>query len=147
MKRDLDLIRTILLDIEECDTFNPEHFHSFKWLKKWQNNIESTVATELSEEYVAYQIKLIQENGLFSEPLFIIENAGSGITLTQTWKFFGLSSIGHDFLKQIKDEKRFVNKIKPVISKLGGWTFDNIFDISRAIDKIDIPNIVSKMFG
>jgi len=119
MKRDLDLIRTILLDIEECDTFNPEHFHSFKWLKKWQNNIESTVATELSEEYVAYQIKLIQENGLFSEPLFIIKNAGSGITLTQTWKFFGLSPTGHKFLDSIRHKDIF-EKIKATVQENGG---------------------------
>ncbi|MFT4967521.1 MAG: hypothetical protein ACI9CD_000528 [Candidatus Deianiraeaceae bacterium] len=119
MKRDLDLIRNILLDIEECESFSSDNFDRMQWLKKWQTDVPNEVVEENREEYALYQIKIIQEDGLFSEALFTMKYTTGGVMPIPNMQFSGLSPQGHEFLDSIRHKDIF-EKIKETAKENGG---------------------------
>ncbi len=106
MKRDMDLIRKILFEIE-------------KWpLNGGGSNLE---IQEYSTEEVTYHVMLLVEAGLIkaydvssmSGPAFIPERL--------TWQ-------GHEFLDAARDDNRW-NKAKDAMGKAGGF----VFEVAKAL--------------
>jgi len=105
MKRDMDLIREILLKIESYNEDDP---------------ITDLNIQKYNKEEIGYNVYLIKNAGLIEGKIFFrsetIQPAGYAI-FRMTWA-------GHDFLDACRDEDRW-NQAKVIIKKLGeGVTFD-----------------------
>lgn len=101
MKRDMDLIRLIMLKIEE------QPFTS-GWIDLDIDNYQ--------QEVVAYHVLLLSEAGLIEA---INLSAGSSIS----WKPRRLTWEGHEFLDAARDNNRW-NQVKTIMAKFGGFVFD-----------------------
>jgi hypothetical protein len=102
MKRDMDLVRKILLIAEDSPEWDIDNFE-----------IDS-----FSKDQIAYHILLLKDAGLVEGYLRQSDNAGIlGYGISRlTWA-------GHDFLDASRDEGRW-NQAKEIFSKMGGVTFD-----------------------
>lgn len=104
MKRDLDLIRSILLSMEASD-------HGFA--------AERPAVDDYTEEQIGYHVYLMGQAGLITtaDATTLADQSPSAIPLSITWA-------GHDFLDSVKDETLW-NKAKSVVLKpAAGVTFD-----------------------
>lgn len=103
MKRDMDLVRSLLLQLEE-------HPHGYP-----PDDIEMD---GYSEEEVGYHFLLMVEAGLIEGEEFstIGSSSPSVIPTRLTW-------YGHDFLDACRDSKRW-KKAQGIFAKLGGVTMD-----------------------
>jgi len=95
MKRDMELIRKILITIEESD--------------KTQGEIPLKFDGYLDEQ-VSYHVKILHDHGLINAI-----NASSLDGLN--WMTTGLTWAGHDYIEAIKDEKRW--------QKVKEWVMNN----------------------
>lgn len=103
MKRDMDLIRKILLAIEA-------HAEPYSW--------EVPIEIEgYSDKEVSYHIKLLLEAGL-------IEARGLKGTGVITWAINGLTWAGHEFLEASRDDSRWGKVKRLVIEKTGSLSFE-----------------------
>ena len=111
MKRDMDLVRMILLAYEIYDSIGDAMNDSLK---------------EYSEREINYHQHLMADAGLLVE---IAPNLRIGCRMT--W-------FGHDFLEASRDEKRWA-KAKEIFKKVGGATFDIMLQILTKMmkDKVD----------
>ncbi len=98
MKRDMDLIKTILLYLEE--NARPD-----QWIRGL--NVEG-----YTEDQVYYHIKLLTETGL-------IEGRDAGIDQYFMWYASTLTWEGHEFLDSIRNEAVW-NKIQEIVKEKGG---------------------------
>jgi hypothetical protein len=98
LKRDLDLAREILAEIEE-HSYDPNHF------------FEVEIAGYSSEE-VAYHVMLLAEAGY-------IEASSLALSDTTIWKAQRLTWEGHEFLEVAKDDTRW-SRAKVVMKEKGG---------------------------
>lgn len=104
MKRDMDLVRKILFEVEN----SPEE------------GIEDFKIEPFSREQIIYHIRLLQDSELIEGKLVGSGNAGIvwyGIN-RMTWG-------GHDFLDACRDDGRW-GQAKEIFNKLNGVTFDVI---------------------
>ena len=101
MKRDMDLIRQILLRIEE----SPSAIDIVP-MNNFQNH---------KTEEVQYQLYLLNQAGLIEA-----HDASSGGGLV--YMPFRLTWQGHEFIDSARDDDNW-NKAKTVITKIGGFTF------------------------
>lgn len=103
MKRDMDLVRKILLKVE---------------MNQSANDIVEVHIDGYSEDQIAYHIAILTEAGL-------LENIHNGrivpvnITSRLTWA-------GHDFLDACRDEGRWQEAKKIIEEKVRGASFDII---------------------
>ena len=98
MKRDMDLIRGILMQMEDSgDTAGWVTLH----LPKWEDHV------------VSYHIKMLNQAGL------IEADEDSTFSPHESWKAGALTWHGHDFLAAIKNEKVW-ERIKKVVREKGG---------------------------
>lgn len=104
MKRDMDLIRAILLKIEEC-----EECDGMGWIADMQ-------VDDYSNDMVMYNMQLLVKAGL-------IEAADMRSNVGVCWYPKALTWAGHEFLDAAKEETRW-KKAKGVASKVGGISFD-----------------------
>ena len=104
MKRDPDLIRSILLTLESSQ--KPEEVMTAKRLKldNW------------SEDEVNYNLLLLLEAGYIRGKDASTDNRTIVYVTRLTWD-------GHEFLDAARDDGRW-EKAKSAISKVGGWSFD-----------------------
>ena len=96
MKRDMELVRKILIAIEESNCtmgFITLNFDNY------------------SDEQISYHVKLLRENGL-------IEAVDASSTDGIAWMPTGLTWEGHDYIEAIKDDTRW-QKVKKWISDNG----------------------------
>ena len=101
MKRDMDLVRKILLDVEESD--------------EWRH---SAVAIEgLDDEMVSYHVKLLHQAGLIEA----VDKTSLG---TLCWHPTTLTWDGHEFLDAARDESRWGTAKNTLLSKVGVLSFD-----------------------
>jgi hypothetical protein len=108
MKRDLDLIRLILLEIES-GTKSPE-------------------LDTYTVDQITYHGALVIEAGL-------VKGIAKGINpdLPNHVRFHRLTWAGHDFLDSARSEPIW-NKAKETIKKKGGsWTFDFVTELLKAL--------------
>lgn len=109
MKRDLDLIRRILLAVEESPSgFAPQPLK----LKGY------------TDEQVGYHAYLLIEAGLVrgSDVTTMGSGAPQALIAHLTWE-------GHEFLDAARDETRWKKALKMVASEAGGVTLDVLKDI------------------
>ena len=96
MKRDMELVRKILIAIEDS------------------NNTMGSITLNFdnySDEQVSYHVKLLSENGLIKA----IDASSHDVI---AWMPTGLTWDGHDYIEAIKDDKRW-QKVKKWISDNG----------------------------
>ncbi len=114
MKRDMDLIRNILLTIERCDDVPPKMLRNDSFLDLCDN-----------PQVISLHIELLIEAGYLE----------SKSTLTiDGLKNFEISRItfaGYEYLDTVRDPKVWRN-VKDKISKLGGAAFDIILELAKA---------------
>jgi DNA-binding PadR family transcriptional regulator len=101
MKRDLDLMKAILLELEESPSTNG-------WLEL---EIEGRMSEEVSEH-----VHLLAEAGL-------IEAYDASSSDGQDWKPVRLTNSGHDFLEYSRNDNAW-NSSKRALSKVGTITLD-----------------------
>ncbi len=98
MKRNMDIIRDILLSIEELPPGGPQHTLQIKG--EWK-----------ADEVVGH-LRLVRDAGLVDGQ---IEFYDKDVIIA----IFGLSNEGHDLLDTIRDEQVW-NKTKTEVGKVGG---------------------------
>lgn len=105
MKRDIDLIRQILLKIEA-----DSNLHS-------QVNYKEFITEKYSEDLVKYNLKLMIDQG-------IVEGRVAGV-FVGSMNFFisGLTWIGHDFLDASRDDARWT-KAKSILNEVKDYSLD-----------------------
>ncbi|KQI69198.1 hypothetical protein AN189_06430 [Loktanella sp. 3ANDIMAR09] len=111
MKRSLDLIREILIAIED---YEPERISSLQTLSP--KDFSGTEA----ENY--HHIKMLRDAGL-------IDLAGQPL-LSGDFPISGMTMSGHDFLDAIRDQGVW-DKTKNRLSKAGGWTLDLVLAVAK----------------
>ena len=123
MKRDLDLVRKILLGFEELDELEsaPPEINGY------------------TEGMCAYHLRMIKEAG-FAEGGLMIGTDGD-VTFSANWH---MTSHGHDFLDSIRDEGTW-GETKSVLQKVGGWTLDLAAQTAKAIVVAKIQGITGGM--
>jgi hypothetical protein len=110
MKRDLDLIREILLNIEAYNDNKP---------------LTDLKIKEYPKEEIAYNVYLLENAGLIEGKIYF----GLGTVLPEGYAIFRMTWAGHDFLEACRDESRWI-QAKEIIKKLGeGVTFDVVKQI------------------
>ena len=111
MKRDMDLARLILLEIED---------------RSWDETGRPLKIDGYSDESVSYQIKLMGEAGLIKTRDF---SSGSGLCYlpgSLTW-------FGHDFLDAARQESRWKQAMSLVREKAGTVTFEIVKEVLVAL--------------
>jgi DNA-binding transcriptional ArsR family regulator len=105
LKRDMDLVRKILLAIEDCPKpYGPQ---------------DMLAVEGYADDVISHHIKILSQAGLIEA-----YNA-SGIGLFQ-WYAGALTWDGHEFLEAVEEDTKW-NKIKRfVIDKTGSLTFEAI---------------------
>ena len=97
MKRDMDLIRQILLFLEDIDTFDTPLKMSVE---------------EFDQSIIDYHIYLLNQAGLIKAFDFSADEYSDWRASHLTWQ-------GHEFLAVAKDDTRW-NKVKTAVKKHGG---------------------------
>ena len=106
MKRDMDLVRQILMEIEKASTFTQE--------------IELRIPPYSAEE-IYYHVQLLDEAGLIESVKFVDRARIEIYPLRLTWE-------GHEFLDAARDDTRW-NKVKGAMAKAGGF----VFEVAKAL--------------
>lgn len=106
MKRDMDLARKILFEIEKCeDPWGPNKVQ-----------IEG-----YDDQDVSYHIKLLNQAGLIEAQ--DVSSTGPG---GFSWWAGSLTWEGHEFIEAARDENRWAKTKKFVLEKGGGLAFEAV---------------------
>jgi hypothetical protein len=98
MKRDMEIIRQILMDIEAHDKVDD--------------------VLKVGDPHVAYQVALMKEAGLVEA--VIVENQ---MGLPAGAALMGLTWAGHDFLDASRDNTLWRNAVEHIIKPGASWSF------------------------
>ena len=125
MKRDMDLVRLILLEIED----------------KYRSTAIYDLAIDgYDTEMVAYHCKILYEAGLISD--YKAQYADNEIYV------FGVGSLtwdGNDFLEKIKDDSQW-KKVKETITKKGlPLVVDTIKSVANALISATVEGITNSI--
>jgi hypothetical protein len=104
VKRDMDLIRRILLDVEQCDETNGSGHLELDY-------------EECSDQKMAYHVKMLREAGLIEALDFYDSNSPACWPTQLTWA-------GHEFLDAARDDTRWQKAKRFVIDKAGSVPFE-----------------------
>lgn len=113
MKRDIELVRKLLLYIEENFTYDVLH--------------SSLIELEgYSAQEIGYHLKLMADGGL-------IDTMGGGSTDSRTYEcgINGMTPYGHDFLDSVRDEGVWSN-VKAALKPVGWASFEVIKNLAVA---------------
>lgn len=110
MKRDFDLIRSLLLKIERNQTDHPV----------WQLDVDG-----ISQQAVIYHIWLLKDAGLIVADVDEVSDGtlDSFIIYCLTWA-------GHEFLDAVRDEEIWQNIRNRLYQKLSGVPFDVVKSVA-----------------
>ncbi len=125
MKRDMDLVRKILLKIEENND---------------EAGTSDLVIDKYSHEMIAYHCKMLCEEGLvdYYDPSYADGGLDSFSVGNLTWE-------GHDFLDSIRDDSHW-NKVKKIIAEKGlQMTIGVIKIISKALLDMAVNEVLNSM--
>lgn len=125
MKREMDLCRRILLEIEKSNE------SPLGWT---EISLE-----DYSEEQVSYHIQLLDEAGL-------IEGEDVSTMAAHCWKAKRLTFVGHDYIDTIRDEGVWVQS-KQVATKAGGWTLEILVGIAKELITRNSLQVLEKLAG
>lgn len=124
MKRDMDLIRKILLEVEKYEGDDP---------------LTELEISEYRREDITYNVFLLQEAGFIHVYLSWINSN----TNPREFKIYRLTWLGHEFLDACRDESRW-NKAKQMAARLGsGVTFDVMKTLLVQIMTSQIPKLIA----
>jgi hypothetical protein len=120
MKRDLELIRNILIHIEENIGYRGQFDFSTKYsvtnLPTSPLIIYVPDYVESKEEFLLYHLDLLYESGMFMDGIQKLQALGS---ISAHFSNISLSSKGHDFLASIRHKDIF-QQIKDATKNTGG---------------------------
>jgi Hypothetical protein (DUF2513) len=102
MKRDLDLIRYILLDVENWNHPQPMFLEGMSYEGK-------------NKQEIGYQIDLLNDAGYLDARII---KGGQGVTY-ETAAILRMTMPGHEYLDSVRDPKVW-NKTKSVLENVGG---------------------------
>lgn len=117
MKRDLDLIRQIMLTLEEKMEYG-KNFQSAQLIEVMQDKT-------LSAEKLAYHIGLLVESDLIRAKEYKYQSGEP-----TDYLIFTITSQGQDFIDTIRQDTTW-NKIKEKASNIGGFTLSLLVDIGK----------------
>ncbi|WHA41916.1 DUF2513 domain-containing protein [Agrobacterium larrymoorei] len=124
MKRDLDLIRTLLLRLEDTEV------PAGHLTRLGPNELQ---IDGYSGEEIAYHIQLLKSAGfvreLRSKPLRYGLN------------YSGLSWEGHEFLDSVRDDAIW-RETRKAVRAAGGFTFDFVMDVAKEILKAKVKSVI-----
>lgn len=119
MKRDMDLIREILLAVDAAD--EPPSF----------DDLISEDAPEADQKRYAYHVRMLTDQAGFLSGIDVESFDGPGwLDLNLTWR-------GHEFLDQIRDPEIW-RKAKAGMEKAGGFSIDLIGALAKGLIKTQI---------
>jgi hypothetical protein len=120
MKRNLDIVRSILLKLEEL-----KHGPSYYLQPPYEGQFG-----DFSDEDVAYHLSLLLREDYVDGPR---SQPAGGIGFTAlTWK-------GHDFLDATRDNDVWA-KTKAGASSVKGWTVDLLLDLAKGFLKKQVED-------
>lgn len=126
MKRDMDLIRTILLKVEADPTFDG--------LSQTTNIDAARLGIiDHSEKEVTYHIVQLIEAGLLAGNMKLAGISCLVVIHKLTWA-------GHDFLDTVRDPKIW-EKTKKEVEAAGGFTFELVKDLAKGFIKKQIEEL------
>jgi len=128
MKRDMDLIRELMLLLEE----RPVPAVGIEWLAP-----ETLQVAGRSVEEIGYHLSLLEQAGF-------IEAGGAdtlGMRLGNGIAFRGLSWTGHDFLDSVRRPDVW-EKTKAAAARVGGYTVDILVAAAKAYAQQKITEFV-----
>lgn len=117
VKRDMDVVREILLAIENG-------LKSFDLSEDFPNS-------EIDAEQLEYHYDLMVKHGLINQ---MARSIGGGVHVT------GLTWEGHDFVDTLRDPEIW-KKTKNAASKIGGVSFKAMLEIGKAIAKQELQKL------
>jgi len=115
MKRDMDLIRSILLKVEESK-------------RPWCEGIMEVAGYELGA--VTYHLRLLIQAGYITALELPDSNTEYGYLLQDaqmTW-------LGHEFLEQVRDPEIW-RRTKDGAEKVGSWSFSFLGSLAKGLAK------------
>jgi uncharacterized protein DUF2513 len=127
MKRDMDLIRNILLRLEQLPVKGEGV------LVRTDGEVFAGIDTDPSA--LGYHVKLLIDHGLI---VSISKNHPS-----MGFVFQGLSWGGHDFVDSVRSEDVW-QKTKAGAQRAGGWTVDLLLDFAKAVIRHELGEIHSR---
>lgn len=116
MKRDLDLIRDILLDVENWNQPQPIFLEGMSYEGK-------------NKQEIGYQIDLLKDTGYIDAR---IVKGGQGVTY-ETAAILRMTMAGHEYLESVRNPEVW-KKTKTTLEKVGGGAaLDVVKDIASKI--------------
>ncbi|MCA1537510.1 DUF2513 domain-containing protein [Bradyrhizobium sp. NBAIM03] len=119
MKRDMDVIRGLMLKLEAL----PVNGHAILTVGPYDKEIAVAGA---SVDQIAYHLGLLYNGGFLDSP-------GQPFLSGQI-PFRGLSCVGHDLIDAIRDDDVW-QKTKTQAEKFGSWTVDILLAAAKAVVK------------
>jgi hypothetical protein len=123
MKRDLGLIRELLLKLEQL-----ADAHGWEMIEPYDPRIQ---VEGYGVDEIEYNLQLVVERGLIEEPN---GKPMQGIMFRRlTWE-------GHDYLDAVRDPKIW-HKTKEATDKVGSWTFEIVKELAKSLIKSELHKI------
>lgn len=124
MRRDMDLVRELLLRLEA-----KEIPAGTQWFLDM--NDEELAIDGRTQDEVFYHLRLLLDAG-FTEP-----RGNQGMS---SFTYSGLTWAGHDFLDSVRDPKVW-REAKDVVHKAGGYTVDILVAAAKALVKSNLAKL------
>lgn len=119
MRRDDDLMRLLMLDLEQASDFVTDRHK----------------VTNFTRDQVAYHLAIILKSGMAEGPDVRYTSTGSDPTIPATVIVKRLTPAGHDFIANLRDEAVWI-KVKERVAKIGGSvSLDLLGQIGGAVIK------------
>ncbi len=128
MKRNLELIREILMDIESSKDLSWNALNNL-YYKKWLTSELITSKDKTTE--LNHQIELLQSSQFFLTNLISIRRGIGTAVMSISASFHGLSNKGHEYIESIRQQEIW-NSIKQDAINL---SFDAIKQLSIELSK------------
>ncbi len=126
MKRDMDLVRELMLKLENIPLATGDNVHILP-------DSPVILVTGYNSDQISYHLELIEQAG-FLNP--VCSRSAVGIM------FHGLSWTGHDFLDSVRSPDVWV-KTKEVAAAAGGFTIDIIIMAAKTYLQNTVSNLLS----
>ncbi|EPM4288786.1 DUF2513 domain-containing protein [Vibrio alginolyticus] len=129
MKRNFDLMREMLFDIESTE--EPECPSSSPWTGFKVSGFS------VSSRQLIYHARLLVEKGLLNPESVKLDAQKSNGAPTVFYRYDALTNEGHEFLENIRDPEVW-NKTKAGAREVGSFGFDLIKDLAKGFIKTEV---------
>jgi len=125
MKRDMDIIRALMLKLEAL----PADGHRIFGVAATD---EELAVAGASVDQIDYHLRLLRDQGFLDSP--------GQPSLSGKYPFRGITWAGHDFVDSIRDDDVW-SKTKTQAEKVGSWTVDILAGIAKAVVKAKLKAV------